>query len=112
MKQITEITSDARQKHTLVFENGDSCTFELYYLPRLEQWFFNIEHTNLTLNGATITTGSLLRQYKNLIDFDIVVTMINNLDPFLIDDFESERAKLYLLTETERDEFGELVYGE
>ena len=102
MQQITSITSDSKQRMTLVLENNESVDFLLYYLPRQQSWFYNFTYNNLTCNSSRVVLSpNALRQFKNIIPFGIAFTANSYVEPFNITDFSSGRVNMYVLNKEE-----------
>lgn len=102
MQQIKSITSQPKQRMTLVLENNETCDFYLFYLPRQQSWFYNFSYGDLTVNGSRVVlTPNALRQFKNIIPFGIAFTSESLIEPFAIDDFESGRVNMYVLNNDE-----------
>jgi len=102
MKQITELTQDYKQKYTLVTEDNETLLLELNFIQQQKEWSFNLTYNNYSLTGQRLVVGpNILRRYKNLFPFGLLITSTNGLDPFLLDDFVTGRIGIYLLTQAE-----------
>tara|TARA_R110000751_G_scaffold299695_4_gene411061 strand:- start:8773 stop:9126 length:354 start_codon:yes stop_codon:yes gene_type:complete len=112
MKQLVELTSDPKQQHTVVLEDGDSFTLQLSYLEQQRMWSYSIAYSDTFImrNSRLVMSKNLLRQYKNILPFGIICEHISNADPFLIDDFSSNRAILYILTSDEVEQVEDNIY--
>ena len=98
MKQITSITSRAKQRMRLTLENNEVVDFMLYYLPRQQSWFYDFTYKDLTVNCSRVTlTPNALRQFKHIIPFGICFSSYDSVEPFNIDDFSSGRVGMYIL---------------
>lgn len=83
-------------------ENGVIITIDLYYFPSTQQWYADITSGDFTLNHVRLTNNlNILWNYARIIDFGIAI-LVNDLgDPFLINDFSSERCQIGILTAAE-----------
>jgi hypothetical protein len=101
MKQLEGITAEPRQELSARTDSGEIIEMSLHYAPIIQRWFMNLSCKDFKLNGYKILTGdNILRQYRNVLPFGIMV-VCENFGPSLIDDFESERVKMYLLSAEE-----------
>ncbi len=102
MQHITSITSQSNQRMALVLENNETADFKLYYLPRQQGWFFDIDYKDLTINcSRVVLTPNSLRQYRNIIPFGIAFISEGNVEPFSVDDFTTGRVNMYVLNNEE-----------
>lgn len=112
MQQITSITSEPRQRMTLVLENNETVDFLLYYLPRQQGWFYDFTYNNLTCKGSKVTLSpNALRQFKRIIPFGIAFMTDDYVEPFSIDDFSSGRVSMYILNDDEVKQIESEVYN-
>lgn len=113
MKQILGLTRRPSQKFTIAAPNGGGdITVTLNYRPRVQGWFIDIAFKSFALNGYKITRGpNILGKFRNVIPFGLGVTVADNYEPFLINDFESGRVSLFLLTTAEVAEVVTLIAG-
>lgn len=113
MRQITEISQDPKQRFDIVTEDNDTFELKLEYSDQQEGWFYSLTFGDLTANTARIVTGpNILRQYKNIIPFGISIVTDDQSEPVFIDDFSSERVKLFLLTEEEVEQVEIVFYND
>lgn len=112
MQQITSITSEPKQRMTLVLENNETVDFLLYYLPRQQSWFYNFTYNTLTCKGSKVTlTPNSLRQFKRVIPFGIAFMSNDSVEPFDIDDFSNGRVIMYVLNADEVKEIESEVFN-
>ncbi len=111
MLLIQRVTDDALQTQTLVLEDGTSFSMSMYYRPIQQGWFFNnITYGDFILNGMRIVNSpNMLNQWRNKLPFGIACFTEGNREPTLQQDFSTQKAKLYVLTSTEVDEFAEYL---
>lgn len=102
MKQLTEITSDYKQRFDVVLEDNSTFELKLEYIEQQGGWFYSFIFGNLTINGSRVVTGlNILRPYKNLIPFGISIATDDLSEPIFVDDFENGRATFSILNEEE-----------
>ena len=103
MVEITGIKAVADQSLTIPSPNGDGIiTMRLLYRPRVQTWFADIQFNRFTLNGRRLCVcPNLLSQFRNIVNFGLLLTTQNRLDPFLLNDFSSGNATLVLLSAAE-----------
>lgn len=102
MKQLTEISTDPKQKFTVLTEDNQSFELLLEYSDQQQCWFYSITFGILSINGSRVVTGAnILRNYKNVLPFGIAITTDDLSEPFLIDDFSTSRVRFFVLTEEE-----------
>jgi hypothetical protein len=105
MKQITEISDDAKQRFDIVTEDNQSFELQIEYSDQQGGWFYSITFGDFSMNGVRLVTGAnILRPYKNLLPFGISIVTDDLSEPIFIDDFSTDRVKFYLLTEEEVDQ--------
>lgn len=111
MVQVTGLKASPDQSLTIADPNGGGpIKLRLVFRPRVQSWYIDIEFGAFTLNGFRLAVcPNRLGQYVNRIPFGLAVVTENNLDPFLINDFSSGAASLYLLTSAEVEEIAAAV---
>lgn len=113
MLRINRVTNAALQQQTLTLDDGTSFSFTLYYRPLQRGWFI----TNLTYGDfilaemRVVNSPNMLNQWRNKLPFGLSCLTAGNREPTLQEDFQSEAAKLYVLTHAEVDEFAEYLTG-
>ena len=112
MRLLDKLTEDAQQHYILMGEAGELIDFRLRFMPRVTRWEFDIAYRELNLKGAGLTVSpNVIRAYRNLIQFGLMVTSEDQLDPFYQNDFTTGRIKIYLLNNAEKLEIEQLVYS-
>lgn len=113
MKNITSITSSARQTMTLVLDNNESINFSIYFSPRMQSWFFDFTYKELTVNcSKVVLTPNALRQFRKIIPFGIGFSAESFVDPFQITDFSSGRVNMYLLNKEEVEQVESEIFND
>ena len=51
MLEITTLTNDIKQRHTLVLENNETVDFLLYYSLRQQSWYYDFNTMILFATG-------------------------------------------------------------
>ena len=112
MRQL-QFTNDAKQHQTIVTEGNKTIDFTLYFSPRTQAWYFDLIYGTLKIYGCQFVNGfRLLRQWKNLIDFDFSVMSVDNIDPFQLSDFAMNRTYVFLLNSGDIEAIEKEVYYE
>ncbi|MFS1538058.1 MAG: hypothetical protein ACL7BU_04500 [Candidatus Phlomobacter fragariae] len=103
MYQIENLSSDPIQTHTLLTEIDD-IELTLTFYPSISAWSMDIGYQNINIHGGAVVLGVPLLHDSRL-PFTLVAIAHQNADiePSLIDDFESGRVKLYLLVGVEKE---------
>lgn len=111
MTQITGLTSTPSQ----TFNIPDPVTrkiiyFSLYFSPRTENWYIDVQYESLTARGIKLVRSmNALSRHINVLPFGLTVSVADNFEPFLINDFVSGRVSLFLLTHAECLEVKEMI---
>jgi hypothetical protein len=111
MLRITNITLDSRQRQTVALPDGTSFRMVLYYVPLQYGWFLpEISYQDFIVNGLRVVNSpNLLHQFRNQIPFGLACFTEDKREPMFQEDFNSGFAKLYVLTEAEKEEFTEYL---
>jgi len=97
-KQITEISSDARQLLTITTDAQDTFSLELSYSDLQQAWFYNITFGDTVINGRRIVNAAnILRAFRNVLPFGIAITSTDAGEPIFLDDFSIGRIELIVL---------------
>jgi hypothetical protein len=112
MKLITRVTENGRQKFILADEDGEPITLVIYYAPTQQNWLCNITWKEFVANGISLVRSpNVLRAFKNILSFGLMVDTTDGFDPFYITDFKLGRANLYLLNRFDLSQIEEKIYG-
>lgn len=111
MLLIQQITSDALQQQTLVLPDGSGVLLQIYFRPMQYGWFINeLTWNDFTIKGLRITNSpNMLHQFRHQLTFGLGCFSSANREPSLQEDFSSGASKLYLLSETEVEEYVEFL---
>lgn len=103
MLLIQQISDEEKQATTLVLEDGSTVDFTIEFKPMQMGWFItNLLYKTFSINGIRIVTSpNILHQFKNQIPFGFACFVDASDEPTQQQDFSSERAKLYILTQSE-----------
>ncbi len=115
MFQITNVTSDARQKQNIILPDGKQIKLSMYFVPLQIGWFIKeISYLDWTLNGLRISNSpNLLYQYRNKIPFGLACfSEFQDREPTQQQDFSSGSSKLYILSAEEVEQYTELLSGQ
>lgn len=101
---IEKVSADADQQHTLLTDSG-TVRLRLRYHPVVQIWTLDAQYAGLGIYGVKLTLGTLhVRAANMLFDFVVQDAGRTGIDPFLADDFESGRCRLWFVTREEMRE--------
>ena len=114
MRRIEQITSDPKQKHTIILENGEQFSLEMFYSSQQRGWFItDLEHQGFSIKGLRIVNSpNMLHQFRNQLPFGIGVFSANEREPYFEQDFESGASTFFILNEDEVQEYARFISGE
>lgn len=94
---LNNISDDAYQKHFIPIGDYELTIF-IKFLAPIETWTMDLEYRDTVIKGIKLSLGTLHLRSNNLpFDFVVIDNQDTGLDPYLLDDFESERCSLVLL---------------
>lgn len=108
MQQIT-----IKENSTIEIINAEQESYTGYinYNTSRQGWFLDLVSENFSIYGIRITTNpNILRQWQKKLGFGIMVSCENNSEPFFWEDFNTGRAKIYLLEPDDLD-FEDIIYA-
>lgn len=109
MQQIT-ITENSSIE--IINDKNETYTGYINYNSSRQGWFLDLVSENFKIYGIRITSvPNILRQWKDKLGFGISVICEQKSEPFLLEDFNTGRAKLYLL-ESDDLVLQDLIYGQ
>lgn len=111
MYLVENINANPKQKKRLLVEDF-FIDIEIEFKPLQRGWFFTsiscsngFEVTNLRL----CTSPNMMNQFINQIPFGIGIFVEGNEEPTFLEDFDSGRAKMYILSKAECDAYTEYL---
>lgn len=111
MTQIDNLTDFANQQTVLVLNDGTTAILDIVFNGSTERWVASVTYGEKVFNGIGLcTVPNILRQWKNVIPFGLAVVTADQTDPFDINDFSTERVKLYLLDEADVEQVEREVF--
>ena len=91
-----------RQRFRARDPEGGIINLTLKYSLTTRLWFLDVEHSLLDVNNIRVSfVPNLLEQHTNVIPWGITVLSQDRGEPFLINDFSTERIRLAILTPAE-----------
>lgn len=111
MFKIEQVTSDSLQQQTLILEDGSSLSLTIYFMPMQFGWFIrNLTYGDFVINNLRIVnTGNMLHQWKNKLPFGIACFSKENREPSQQEDFSSGNSELFILSESEVEDFEDFL---
>lgn len=98
MKYLNKLSSDPYQSVIIPAINGKNATCVFRFLPTQSRWMIDITYGDFVLKGYYISCSpNFLRKFRNIIPFGMACLTTHGFDPFSVDDFETQTARLYLL---------------
>ena len=113
-QEITTITDEPIQRHTLVLENNETVDFRLFFKPRMQSWYYDFQYlNNEPVKGSKVTLSpNALRQYRKTLPFGFAFyTTDGDVEPFKLDDFSSGRVKFGILNAQEIEQIEKEIYN-
>lgn len=113
MLKIGGITDDPKQKHTILLPDGKKVVINLAFKPQQTGWFVKITYLDFVVyNLRVVTSPNMLHQFKNIIPFGLGCFVDGDQEPLFMNDFLSGRARLYILTQAETNQFEDVLNGQ
>jgi hypothetical protein len=98
MTQVDNLTNFADQQTVLILEDGSTAAIDLTYNASAERWTMNVTYGAHIINGIGLCDSpNIIRQWKNVLPFGLAFVTSDQTDPFDINDFATERVKMFLL---------------
>lgn len=109
MNSITGLTTQAAQNSFLQLEDGSRAQLALFYRPQQLGWFFDLTWPGnerlpvpfASYGNRLVASPNILRQYRKLIPFGLMLYTIDNLEPMGRTCFVDGTADLILLNEAD-----------
>ena len=112
MIEILNITADYNQSFNISLEDGSNLFFKINYIHSQKSWFFSLQKDAFIINNLRlVTTPSLLFQFKNIINFDILVLSSDIYDPGFLTDFTTGRIRIFVLNADDRQFIDTTISG-
>ena len=111
--RINGISTDPYQEFNVnVPETGKQVKITLRYLPTQRAWYMDFLYENIEEKGIKLViTPNILRSYKKILPFGLMITSANDMYPMDIDSFYSEQNSLYLLDSVYVNNLENSIYG-
>lgn len=112
MKAITNISNKPKQQFSFQTSDGKILTIWLYYISNQIGWFFDLEYDGIKSNCHRVTNSpNIIREKQNIYPFGVGCSVSDGEEPWLLDDFASGRATLYLMTKEDVKIIERSLYG-
>jgi hypothetical protein len=87
MIEITALTNSPKQKFNLVIDGYDVAKIYLEFKPQQEGWFLSLNWgDSFSIKNERVSTSpNLLRQFKNILPFGLLISGTDEIDPITID---------------------------
>jgi hypothetical protein len=104
MLKILNIGDETYQRHLILFEEQE-IELKLRYLATQEIWVMDIKYKDTQILNVKLSINVLhIRNFNLPFDFIVIDNSGEGIDPFLKDDFKSNRCTLYLVEASEMEE--------
>lgn len=112
MRYINKLISSPFQTAFLTGNAGQRIRMDLRYNPTQKMWIADFQLGEFSVKGISVVKSpNLLRNYRNILPFGIVVTTADGQDPRNLEDFSTQYAAMYLLTQDEVLELEEFAFS-
>ncbi len=112
MQIITSLTNEPKQRCQLVLENNETVDFRLYYLSRMQSWYYDFTYRDLTVKcSKVVLTPNSIRQYRRILPFGLAFIADSEVQPFSITDFSDGRVQLAILNFQEVQDVEETIFN-
>lgn len=109
----TTITQYPNQLHSIPLENNETAEIRLYYNARMQCWYLDIQYGEVIINCIKMVIHpNLLRQFRNIIPFGIMIAADGFVEPFEIEAFTSGRVQFGILTSEEVKQVETEIYND
>jgi hypothetical protein len=99
---LSGIRATGTQNFQTLTEAGVTIDITLRFNPAAQMWVMDLAYQSFTVYGVRLVVAlNLFRKYKDILPFGVLVDSTDGGDPFIVDDFSSERCTLAILTEDE-----------
>lgn len=106
MRLLDKLNSNPRQTFSVLAEDGSTVTFSFVYLPSQQCWTVDVLRNDFAVKGIQLQVNpNILRNYRNVIPFGLSVTSEDGYDPYYLDDFDTQRIQVYLMSAADVEDF-------
>lgn len=102
MIRIDNLTSEYKQKIRVRLDNGKFLELLFEYFEQNQSWFFTYTYEDVSVGKyKLVNSPNILRENISVRPFGIACSVSDGFEPFLLDDFVSNRVEVYVLSQTE-----------
>lgn len=113
MKILDGIRAVGTQVLRTTDEFGETIKLTLKFSPTCSEWYLDVEHGDTVITNQRINISlNMLWPYAKILRFGLGVIAYTKAEPFLINDFSSERIQLAILTNDELEEIDAVYISE
>jgi len=102
MFSIENLTNQAHQQYIIPFHD-EEIIITLRFLNVVSIWTMDVSYKNKNINGIKLSIGVFLLNNNLPFDFVVIDKSIQNVDPFQIEDFATNRCKLHMLDDADME---------
>lgn len=108
---VNKINDQPMQRVFLTGNPGQRIIMDLRFLPTQSLWTADFSLGDFSVEGICVTASpNILRNYRNIIPFGVMVLTDNGQDPRGLDDFNTGYARIYLMDQEETNRIESLIY--
>ncbi len=102
MKLIEDIKATRQQRFKTPLDNGEYVELVVHYFPAVESWSVDVFYKDFKAHGIRIYNSfNILHQFSSILPFGLLIDVKDGGEPFLINDFSSNRVRLFLLSQSD-----------
>lgn len=108
--------ANPKQQKTILLDNNNTFTFNIYYRSLTSGWYYDLSYSvsNFNVKGHKITNSlNLLDPFRERLNFGLSFKVEDKGEIWYLNDFETERVKVYLLNATDlaniKTEFNKII---
>lgn len=97
---MQQISLNENSTIEIINSKNENYTAYINYNTSRQGWFLDLVSENFSIYGIRITSNpNILRQWREKLGFGIGVLCENYSEPFFVEDFNTGRAKMFLLNQ-------------
>ena len=111
MYKISNITEYPLQKKTLSLPDGNQVEITLYFIDLQKCWVIKeLVYNEIIIRNMTIVNNpNILREFKNILPFGLLVSCAEGRDPQFINDFSESACEMFILSKEEVESYEEFL---
>ena len=112
MLQVTGLTAVPKQSIKIQLDDGSIVELRFIYRTNQRAWFFDVLYKDFSCCGIQLTNcPNIIRQFQNILPFGVGCYVKDGYEPWFLNDFESGRVSVFVLSADDVDYVGQEIYG-